>query len=173
MSPLGLPTPSSSSGGMMNGLGLTGGILPPQAPLLSRRLTRRDKRKFSEMGEGADEDAPVVDSMEAFFEKEYEEKTKVKNINKIQIGVYEIDCWYYSPFPDEYRHEQKLFFCPFCLKYCRHAHTYAKHRRNCSWHHPPGQEIYRDTKNRLSVFEVDGDVFPLCTSGSGSEKRLQ
>jgi hypothetical protein len=29
------------------------------------------------------------------------------------------------------------------------------------WRHPPGQEIYRDTTNKLSVFEVDGDVFPL------------
>jgi len=66
-----------------------------------------------------------------------------------------------SPFPDEYRHEQKLFFCAFCLKYCKHAHTYAQHRRDCLWRHPPGHEIYRDPAGKISVFEVDGDVFPL------------
>lgn len=35
-------------------------------------------------------------------EKEHEEATKVKNIQKIQIGKWEMDTWYYSPFPPEY-----------------------------------------------------------------------
>lgn len=183
MSPLGLlPLTASASlgasaggGGMMNGLGLTGGLpasalalgsvsaLPGASPSLSRRLTRRDKRKFNDVlgGDGDDGMSETIDQQEAYYEKEYEEKTKVKNINTVQIGQYEIDCWYYSPFPDEYRNEQKLWFCPFCLKYAKSERTYAKHRRECTWKHPPGQEIYRDTNNRISVFEVDGDVFSL------------
>ena len=183
MSPLGLlPLTASASlgasagGGMMNGLGLTGGLpasalalgsvgvagLPGASPSLSRRLTRRDKRKFNDvLGADGDDMSETIDQQEAYYEKEYEEKTKVKNINTVQIGQYEIDCWYYSPFPDEYRNEQKLWFCPFCLKYAKSERNYIRHRRECTWKHPPGQEIYRDTSNRISVFEVDGDVFPL------------
>ena len=139
------------------------GNFPMGTPGLSRRLTRRDKRKFSEMGvEGADEPENAhVDSVEAYYEKEYEEKTKVKNINTLQIGRYELDTWYYSPFPDDYRYEHKIFCCPFCLKYMKHEANYERHRRECTWKHPPGHEIYRDTVNKISVFEVDGDVFPL------------
>lgn len=171
MSPLGLvPSTPGSSLAALTASGTP--VIPAASPPLSRRLTRRDKRKFSEMGLTADPDeadghgggaggSGPVDPMEAYYEKEYEEKTKVKNINTVQIGQYELDTWYYSPFPDEYRHEQRLYFCPFCLKYCKHELNYVKHRHECTWKHPPGHEIYRDATNRLAVFEVDGDVFPL------------
>jgi hypothetical protein len=35
--------------------------------------------------------------------REHEEFTKVKNIEKIELGRYEMETWYYSPFPPEYR----------------------------------------------------------------------
>jgi len=37
----------------------------------------------------------------ALVEKEYAEKTKVKNLNTIIIGKYQLECWYYSPYPEE------------------------------------------------------------------------
>ena len=43
--------------------------------------------------------------------QEHEEKTKVKNIMMVELGRYEVDTWYYSPFPDAYAHEHKLFVC--------------------------------------------------------------
>ena len=50
------------------------------------------------------------------YEKEHEEITKVKNITSIEIGRYEVDTWYYSPYPEEYCKDKKLYICEFCLK---------------------------------------------------------
>jgi hypothetical protein len=54
---------------------------------------------------------------EDLLEREREEITKVKNINNLVIGKYMIAPWYYSPYPEEYRHLEKMFICQFCLKY--------------------------------------------------------
>ena len=53
----------------------------------------------------------------AALEKEHEEITKVKNIRHIVLGDCEIDTWYFSPFPEEYCREEKLYICEFTLKY--------------------------------------------------------
>lgn len=86
-------------------------------------------------------------------EKEHEEITKVKYINTIQIGIYEIDTWYFSPYPDEYREQEKLYICEYCLKYMKLEKTYRYHMGECIWRAPPGTEIYR--KGTLSIHEVD------------------
>ena len=65
------------------------------------------------------------------YEKEHEEITKVKNIACIEIGRYEIDTWYYSPYPDEYCKDNKLFICEFCLKYMRKRKTLIRHKAKC------------------------------------------
>ena len=54
--------------------------------------------------------------------------TKVKYIDKIQIGKYEIDAWYFSPFPEEYGKQPKLWICEYCLKYMRLEKTYRYHQ---------------------------------------------
>jgi histone acetyltransferase MYST1 len=61
------------------------------------------------------------------LEKEREELTKVKYIDKIQIGIYEVDTWYFSPYPGEYGKEPKLWICEFCLKYMRKEKSYRYH----------------------------------------------
>jgi histone acetyltransferase MYST1 len=90
----------------------------------------------------------------AALEREHEETTKVKNIEKIIMGGYEVECWYFSPYPDEYATADTLHVCEFCLKYMRKAKTFRKHKAECTARHPPGKEIYRELG--LSVFEVDG-----------------
>jgi len=90
----------------------------------------------------------------AAVEREHEEITKVKNIQFIELGKYEVETWYFSPFPEEYCNEEKLYVCEFCLKYVKKKKALMRHRLKCELKHPPGEEIYRD-KN-LSVFEVDG-----------------
>lgn len=35
--------------------------------------------------------------------REHEEFTKVKNIERIELGRYEMETWYFSPFPEEYK----------------------------------------------------------------------
>ena len=61
----------------------------------------------------------------------------------IEIGRYELDTWYYSPFPEEYASDTKLYFCEFCLKYMHSKKTLVRHMHKCTDHHPPGKEIYR------------------------------
>jgi histone acetyltransferase MYST1 len=94
----------------------------------------------------------------AALEKEREEITKVKNVPRIELGRWEIDTWYYAPYPDEFSgenlREDKLYICEFCLRYMKKAKTLERHKRKCDLRHPPGDELYRH--NNLSVFEVDG-----------------
>jgi histone acetyltransferase MYST1 len=92
-------------------------------------------------------------SLEA-LEREHEETTKVKNIEKIFMGCYEVECWYYSPYPQPYHQAEMLYVCEFCLRYMKHAKTYRHHKATCPCRHPPGNEIYRNYE--VSVYEVDG-----------------
>jgi histone acetyltransferase MYST1 len=47
---------------------------------------------------------------------QYYTPLKVKNIQSIELGRYEIETWYFSPYPEEYCKEEKLHVCEFCLK---------------------------------------------------------
>ena len=100
-----------------------------------------------------------MDPTTAALEKEHEALTKVKYINKVQLGKYEIDTWYFSPYPEEYGKQTKLWICEYCLKYMRLEATYIQHVSECRWDQPPGKEIYR--KANMSVFEVDGYIHKL------------
>lgn len=88
------------------------------------------------------------------LEREHHEITKVKNIEKIFMGGAEVDCWYYSPYPDDYQPSPMLYVCEYCLKYMRKRKTFVKHKATCPCRTPPGREIYRELG--LSVFEIDG-----------------
>lgn len=94
------------------------------------------------------------DPAAAAFEREHEETTKVKNIEKIVMGSWEVEAWYYSPFPAEYSEIETLYVCEFCLSYMKKRKTLRKHKAECSCRHPPGREIYRE--GDLSVYELDG-----------------
>ena len=63
---------------------------------------------------------------------------KMKNVNWIEMGRFVIDCWYHSPFPEQYVDENRLFICEFCLKYYRRRNAYIAHKRSCELKHPPG-----------------------------------
>eukprot|EP01133_Synstelium_polycarpum_P001411 gene1411-1631_t len=132
----------------------------PAAPLAEiqssdgqrRKVTRHLKRTYDEMNhiqKGMEDDTKL-----SALEKEHEEITKVKNINVIELGRYEIDTWYFSPYPEEFAKCEKLFLCEFCLKYMKKKKTLNRHKLKCDLRHPPGNEIYR--YGNLSVFEVDG-----------------
>ncbi len=73
-------------------------------------------------------------------------------IRRVQLGKYEMDTWYQSPYPEGYAVE-KLYVCEWCLKYYTSAVEVC---RCCSGrlHRPPGREVYRH--GRLRAFEVDG-----------------
>lgn len=134
----------------------TDGVTPTNG---DRKLTRNLKRRYDEIHH---RERPVEDlaPIDQTLEREHEEKTKVKNIHTIEIGKFEMDTWYYSPYPDLYSMNSKLYVCEYCLKYMRKDKTYLAHKLRCSHRSPPGTEIYRHPNRpgiaSLSFWEVDG-----------------
>lgn len=65
----------------------------------------------------------------SIFEKTFEENhiTKIKNIEQIYIGKFEIETWYYSPYPSEFTQNKELYICEFCLKYMKMKNTLKSH----------------------------------------------
>lgn len=95
-------------------------------------------------------------------------KSQQKIVERIEFGKYEINTWYFSPYPEEYACCEKLFICEFCLNYMTQRDTLLRHKTRCELRHPPGNEIYRS--GILSVWEVDGRKCPqycqnLCLIG--------
>ena len=122
--------------------------------------TRNQKRRHDESGHDEHHDHPEFTPGAL---KEHEEFTKVKNIQFIELGKYEMETWYFSPFPPEYNNCSRLFFCEFDFAFFRTKKQLQRHMKKVKMLHPPGDEIYRNTyKTRqgkdvtLSFFEVDG-----------------
>ncbi|XP_075215478.1 males absent on the first [Lycorma delicatula] len=123
-----------------------------------RKITRNQKRRHDEINH-IQKTYAEMDPTTAALEKEHEAITKVKYIDRIQIGRFEIDTWYFSPYPDEYGKQPKLWICEYCLRYMRLEKTYRYHMSECTWRQPPGKEIYR--KGSLSIWEADGSHHKL------------
>jgi len=125
-----------------------------------RKLTRNLKRRYNEINNvaGDPEDLTPLDQK---LEHEHDERTKVKNVGVVECGRFEVDAWYYSPYPGEYGEANKLFVCERCLKYMRKRKTLLAHREKCELTHPPGKKIYAhpreaEGKPELAFWELDG-----------------
>merc|ERR1719402_1022644 len=123
-----------------------------------RKITRNQKRKHDEINH-VQKTYAEMDPTTAALEKEHEALTKVKYIDRVQIGKFEIDTWYFSPYPEDYGKCPKLWICEFCLKYMRLEKTYRYHQGECKIRQPAGKDIYR--KASLSIYEVDGKDYKL------------
>ncbi|XP_070544573.1 histone acetyltransferase KAT8-like [Ptychodera flava] len=123
-----------------------------------RKITRNQKRKHDEINH-VQKTFAEMDPTTAALEREHEAITKIKYVDKVQIGKYEIDTWYFSPFPEDFGKAPKLWVCEYCLKYMKWEKTYRHHLSTCVRRQPPGKEIYR--KNSISVYEVDGKEFKI------------
>lgn len=82
------------------------------------------------------------------------EISRVRNLQRIQMGHHEIEPWYFSPYPQEFSETDMVYICEFCLEYFPDVKPFQRHRAKCTLQHPPGNEIYRDEK--YSFFEIDG-----------------
>lgn len=82
------------------------------------------------------------------------EISRVRNLDKIQMGKFEIEPWYFSPYPQEFTDVDNVFICEFCLGYFGGPKEFERHRSKCTLLHPPGNEVYRD--DFVSFFEIDG-----------------
>ncbi|KAJ3057241.1 K(lysine) acetyltransferase [Rhizophlyctis rosea] len=120
------------------------------APNDDRKVTRNMKRKLDEM---KIHKLSEIDTKFESLEREREEITKIRNIDKLHFGKYLMKTWYFSPYPDEYKELSSLYVCEFCLKYMRLPESLVQHKP-CKFRRPPGRVIYE--KDTLRVYEVDG-----------------
>ena len=88
-------------------------------------MTRTQKRRHDEINTTMPHE---VDSTTAALEHEREQATKVKNIQTVELGEFEMDTWYFSPYPEEFSKCDKLYICEFFLKYFRKAKTLDRHK---------------------------------------------
>ncbi|KAH9457209.1 hypothetical protein Pst134EA_021091 [Puccinia striiformis f. sp. tritici] len=84
----------------------------------------------------------------------HHEISRVKNLDRIQIGKHEVGAWYFSPYPIEFAHIPILYICEFCLSFYGSEAQIHRHRVKCTLLHPPGNEIYRSEE--IHFFEIDG-----------------
>ena len=82
------------------------------------------------------------------------EISRIRNITTVQFGKYDLNPWYFSPYPEVFTQEDLMYICEFCLCYYGDLKSFTRHRQKCTLQHPPGNEIYRD--DYVSFFEIDG-----------------
>lgn len=82
------------------------------------------------------------------------EVAHVRNLSKIIMGKFEIEPWYFSPYPIELTDLDVVYIDDFTLQYFGSRKQYERYRKKCTLRHPPGNEIYRD--DYVSFFEIDG-----------------
>ncbi|KAK5117357.1 hypothetical protein LTR62_005974 [Meristemomyces frigidus] len=82
------------------------------------------------------------------------EISRVRNLERVQMGTWEIEPWYFSPYPAEFTDSDIVYICETCLSYHGTPTQFRRHRSKCTLLHPPGNEIYRD--DTISFFEIDG-----------------
>lgn len=58
--------------------------------------------------------------------------TRMKNVQMVELGMYRIRPWYFSPYPVDLTKEPVIFLCEFCLKYLKSAKCLERHRVSCS-----------------------------------------
>ena len=69
------------------------------------------KRRKRADGDADDDHA----EFDAHALREHEEFTKVKNVERIELGRHEMETWYFSPLPPEFKDAKKLYFAEFDL----------------------------------------------------------
>ncbi|KAB0795558.1 hypothetical protein PPYR_12397 [Photinus pyralis] len=105
-----------------------------------------------------DYDLKLFRDAQAIASEKIEEDLKslpnTKGTKYIEMGKFEMEVWYQSPYPEDYARLPKLYICEFCLRYMKSRTVLLRHIVKCVWRHPPGEEVYR--KDKISVWEVDG-----------------
>lgn len=118
------------------------------------RALYKNLKRQAEKEAGDKLQAEIVNpSLEPRKESQYSQN----KLRAIHFDRFEIDIWYQSPYPLICSQNPIMFICPHCLSHYHSSFILQRHLLKCSFkRHPAGQEIYRDTKEKVSVFEVDG-----------------
>jgi len=86
------------------------------APALDLATADAADAKRAAGHEGADDDHAEFDATAL---REHEEFTKVKNVERVELGRHEMETWYFSPLPPEFKDCKKLYFAEFDLAVSR------------------------------------------------------
>ncbi|CAG0881957.1 unnamed protein product [Cyprideis torosa] len=124
-----------------------------EAPKM-RTLTRNQKRQIHT--ENPAEVLEELDPAMAALEREHESLTRIKYIELVQFGWWEMHTWYFSPYPKGYGKVPHLYVCEYCLKYMKSEKTFRYHLTQCTQRQPPGKAIYCDETLNLRLYEVEG-----------------
>jgi len=81
---------------------------------------------------------------------------RIRNFEWLELGKYRMKPWYFSPYPEELANLGTIYLCEFCLTAFSSKTKLQRHCQKCLLLQPPGNEIYRDPVNKISVYEIDG-----------------
>lgn len=85
----------------------------PTTPLFHSRSRGNQKRKVPD--ESHSSDGEGHSDFDPNQLREHEEFTKVKNIGFIELGRFEMETWYFSPFPAEFNGTKVVCVCVYCV----------------------------------------------------------
>lgn len=137
--------------------------LSPMSP--DNKVTRQRKHVHDELtvAQQSVEDLPAT--MRA-FELQHEATTKVRNLDTVTLGKFEVDVWYYAPYEEVMELPTlTLWVCEYTLKPLCDRKAIERHKLKVSQgkvlKHPPGMEVYRSegltrASPQLCFWEVDG-----------------
>ncbi|KAJ8611283.1 hypothetical protein CTAYLR_004155 [Chrysophaeum taylorii] len=112
---------------------------------------KRSKRHVHKMRDAKNDDHSLAERLEAAREK----MTRVKNVPALVFSDWEVETWYWSPFPEKY-HGSKLYVCDFTLRYAARKCDVVEHARTYDGpRHPPGARVYEGSDG-ISLWEVRG-----------------
>ncbi|KAI4460596.1 histone acetyltransferase [Holotrichia oblita] len=103
------------------------------------------------------------------IEEELKTQPNTKGTKYIEMGKFEMEVWYQSPYPEDYARLPKLYICEYCLRYMKSRTILQRHVHKCVWRHPPGEEVYR--KDKISVWEVDEEENSKTSPDKGLERK--
>lgn len=117
---------------------------------------RRKQRNMTEESD-SDDEVPSSRRIWNYGAGHGDEHTKVRNVQRIQLGEHVIDAWYYSPYPAPYdKHVDKLYICEQTLQYMKSPVVFQKQQSALKPGPPPGKQVYMDAEKGLCVFCVEG-----------------
>lgn len=128
-------------------------------PMENSKDVVADKSREPDLtGIASDYDLKLFQDAQALASEKIEEDLKTlpctKGTKYIEMGKFEMEVWYQSPYPEDYARLPKLYLCEYCLRYMKSRTILKRHVTKCVWRHPPGEEVYR--KDKICVWEVDG-----------------
>ena len=104
-------------------------LVPIEPPAPANGSGTDRKRKVGELDPHLKEETPG--ELDPATRREHEAATRVRNIERIVLGKWEIQTWYFSPFPKEYGDCDVLYFCEYDLHFTKKPSALQRYMKRC------------------------------------------